>query len=131
MKLSQILFPMVASFGVDFRGIEICNGLPISTGILGYQNHLAKYRPQREFSKSVGNDIPLVLRQGRTVTIFNNGITQNEKYQGFELGLEMAAQELFEEILNLSYVTTHFPCCLRSHNLCDQAINLHKFQAFE
>ena len=27
------------------------------------------------------------------MTIFNDGITKNEKLQGFELGLELAAQE--------------------------------------
>ena len=69
----------------------------------GYQNHLTQYRPSRQ-GKIGGydNDLPLVLRQGRTVTIFNDGITQNEKLQGFEIGLELAAQEFdrFNSILD-------------------------------
>ena len=60
----------------------------------GYQNHLTQYRPSRQGRNGgYDNDLPLVLRQGRTVTIFNDGITQNEKLQGFEIGLELAAQE--------------------------------------
>ena len=36
------------------------------------------------------------------MTIFNDGITQNEKLQGFEIGLELAAQEFdrFNSILD-------------------------------
>ena len=96
MKISQIFVPIAFSFGVDFRGFKLSPRALTKRTFLGYQNHLTQYRSRRNsYGKNGGYDIdiPLVLRQGRTVTIFNDGITKNEKLQGFELGLELAAQE--------------------------------------
>ena len=96
MKISQIFVPMAFSFGVDFRGLKISPNALKKRTFLGYQNHLSQYRPRRNSYGQNGrydNNIPLVLRQGRTVTIFNDGSSQNERFQGFELGLELAAQE--------------------------------------
>ena len=97
MKISQILLPTVFAFGVDFRGKS--NRLFenfLTKNILGYQNHLKTYHRKLQFSSDgYKNEIPWVLKQGRSITIFGDAKTPNEKMQEFELGFRMAQQELF------------------------------------
>ena len=68
----------------------------VTRNILGYQNHLKTYHRKLQFSSDgYKNEIPWVLKQGRSITIFGDATTPDEKMQEFELGLKMAQQELF------------------------------------